>query len=170
MIGQRKRHLIHLLAASLVMLASDALACRRTPDAFIVPPEELISRTQRIALATVIRAELQDERRVLYTFRTDEPLKGKVDAEFQMPGGISYGNAINYDFDKHQQEAFWESPVGRLSHYPDCRIWPTFVVGATYLIFLDQPHHFKGFERIIQSDPKYGLDAWYLFVKKRVSD
>jgi len=73
------------------------------------------------------------------------------------------------DYDGHRS-AEWEGsgalnrPVGRAVVQSSCDISAGFRPGRTYLIFLDEPYHYRSFEQIIAPD-----DAWLTKVRFLVS-
>ena len=157
------------LGILLTAFAAPALACSVPPREQYTAPDELIARTETIALAKVIRAEtLPDGFSVLYTFETVEQLKGKANPQFQISGWPAIWEGENRRFNDHHDESFWSNPAGRVGNAPDCEIHPTFSVGGTYLIFLNQPYHVKSFEIVIRThgDPN-SRDKWLQYVESR---
>ncbi len=91
-------------------------------------------------------------------------LKGDVNATFAKD--FSYEKwaldppVPETDFDSHRDRLFWDKMVTRQGNGPDCRMHPRFSVGMEYLIFIDEPYHWRSFERIIGED-----DRWLIAVR-----
>jgi len=122
-----------------------------------VPYPELIGRTANIVLARAERAELLPDQRVRYLFRTVEVLKGRPRHTFSFDSSwITYVGGLDTDFDKHRDGRFWDRRESRQWNAPDCKMAPKFMIGSQYLFFVDEPYHWKSFEKIIDS----GGDRW----------
>ena len=161
-----KKLLIYLI----FILPVEGFACVSTPPEQYVSPEELISRTDRIVLARTIAAVLEkDNYRVLYTFETIKILKGKVDHEFTILGHPVYQGHMT-SFNDHFDLGFWISHgSGRSFHGSDCFIHPSFSVGASFLIFLDEPYHAKSFEHVSKYLGEGHIkDKWLIFVEDMI--
>lgn len=116
-----------------------------------VANDKLISRTQNIILAQVVKAELKDDDRVLYTFKTVRRLKGQTSDTFALEGSnLSVGDLA--DFNSHFAPQFWMQARGRTSSFEDCEIHPAFSVRSIYLVFQDKPYHIRSFELITRSE------------------
>ena len=150
-------------------LASTGFACEVPPREQYVAPDELISRTETIALAKVLRAEVTENGfEVLYSVQTTKALKGAPLEQFQVLGYPSIWEGENRRFNDHFDATFWTNSGGRLANDTDCRIHPTFSVGGTYLVFLDQPYHVKSFEIITRSQGSADeRDKWLQYVESR---
>jgi hypothetical protein len=144
--------------------ATESKACFATPQEQIVSKEKLVSRTKTIVLAQAVKAELQEDGTVKYTFRQIKNIKGEAPKEFVIIGQVSDIETDLETFDDHRKPSFWESG-GRSHHDTDCEIHPTFSVGLFYLIFLEQPYHQKSFERIVRLDPDQ-KDEWLTWVEE----
>jgi len=119
-----------------------------------VPYPELIGRTANIVLARAERAELLPDQSVRYLFRTVEVLKGKPRRTFTLTfdsSCMTYLRGLDTDFDKHRDGRFWDRRESRQWNAPDCKMAPNFMVGRQYLLFVDEPYHWKSFEQIIDS-------------------
>ena len=156
-------------ALVLLLASKSSFACLMTPPAQFTPPDELIARTENIALARVVRADAASNGwEVLYTFETTKQLKGTHRKAFQILGGEAIWETSNHRFNEHFDEAFWNDHNGRVFHGTSCRIRPGFAVGGTYLIFLDKPYHSKSFEMILIKDgPADKKDKWLQYVEQR---
>jgi hypothetical protein len=154
-----------MISFLLATVPTDSIACFMTPPEQIVPYEELIKRSQNIALAQVIEASSlkvsnHPELRTKYVLKTLETLKGKPPVNIVIQGVKAGEKDLN--FGDHQTPNFWQEG-GRLSSFPDCQIYPSFEVGATYLVFLDRPYHRKSFERIDNKN-----DKWLVTVRSSI--
>lgn len=121
-------------------------------------------------LATVVSAEFfEDDGTVVYTFEVKKKLKGAVEDDFTIPGVPLLWSVESRTFDHHKDPLFWEPQGGRSFHDTDCEIYPTFSVGATYLVFLDKPYHRKSFEQIIRTNrTPESRDAWLTYVENKI--
>ncbi|QBG47669.1 hypothetical protein EGM51_09780 [Verrucomicrobia bacterium S94] len=165
-----KKYIILLSIISLIPKLG--LACFSTPPEQITPPDELIQRSKRIVLATVVSAEfIEKDYDVIYTFKVDEKLKGEVKEQFTVIGRPLIWDGEAKMFDHHKEPSFWKNQGGRLFHDTDCEIYPSFSVGATYLVFLDKPYHRKSFELIIRThgNPKI-RDSWLSYVEQKIKN
>ena len=158
------------LATLLLVAPFPVSACFAPPAQQLVPPDELIARTQNIVLAKVVEAEVQgDAYEVTYTFKTIRSLKGSASETFQIAGYPAIWEGANENFNHHSDEEFWSKSSGRLSSDTDCEIHPEFSVGGTYLVFLDKPYHRKSFEIIVRTGGKADMrDKWLQYVESRV--
>jgi hypothetical protein len=145
---------------------ASALACSITPPEQITPAADLVKRTKTIILARVISAECKTNS-VDYTFQTISALKGTPPPEFIISGEpLIWGDWLT-DYNHHTDERFWGNHFGRSPNDTDCKIRPSFSVGAIFLVFLERPYHIKSFELIIRThgDQK---DAWLKWVEDQV--
>jgi hypothetical protein len=158
---------------ALALASGPAAACYSAPAEQVVPADALIARTPRIVLAKVVRAETGpgDRYDVTYSFRVQRWLRGQGADTFEIVGHPAIWEGDTTTFDHHADPAFWEDNEGRASHDTDCEIHPSFVVGGTYLVFLDAPYHNKGFEQVIRThgdaDTK---DEWLQYVEDKVAE
>jgi len=150
----------------LLFIASPAYSCFVAPEHLAATADELINRTEEISLATVVRAEVSGDD-IVYTFRTVQSVKGHPQSEFQVTGEALLYPMQAENFNNHTDEVFWDSKIGRITMHPDCKVHPSFSVGATYLAFLDQPYHTKSFEiiNIVRGERQ---DKWLKYVLDRV--
>ena len=161
---------IYLLV--LLGLASNAWGCMVTPPEQTTDPDELISRTKNIVLAKVVRADAGSSPwRVLYTLKTERTYKGNPPRAFQILGKRLLGPVSIETFDDHRDPAFWTKYGGRESHDTSCAIRPAFIVGATYLVFIDSPYHNKSFEEIYYTgDDHSEKDRWLDYVESTIAN
>ena len=151
----------------LLAFSFPAFACFVAPSEQRTSPDDLIDRTKEIVLAKVIAAETQsDSYGVTYTFQAVRYLKGQGGDRFQISGYPSIWEGDNQRFDDHKDTVFWSNNRGRSPNDTDCEIHPTFSVGGTYLVFLDQPYHVKSFELIIRTHGDDDTrDKWLQYVE-----
>jgi hypothetical protein len=151
----------------LLAFSFPAFACFVAPSEQHTSPGDLIERTKEIALAKVVAAETQlDGDDVTYTFQTVRHLKGQGPDRFQISGYPSIWVGDTQRFDDHMDNDFWSNNRGRSATDTDCEIHPTFSVGGTYLVFLDQPYHVKSFELIISAHGDDDTrDKWLQYVE-----
>jgi hypothetical protein len=157
----------------LALASGPAAACYSAPQEQVTPADELIARSSRIVLAKVMRAETGpgDRYDVTYSFRAERWLRGKGAATFEIVGHPADWEGATTTFDHHADPAFWEDAEGRLSHDTDCVIHPSFVVGGTYLVFLDAPYHNKSFEQVTRTHGDADTrDEWLQYVEDKVAE
>ena len=177
-------------AAVLTLVGASALACVVPPQSLYLQHSELVRRTDRIVLAEMVHAEVLTEAGVRpdfqvgrsthtetpksfvrYFFDTTEVLKGSVGIRFTFdvfyPGPSAeeldlgtLAQMADRDFQGHLAARFWQPDGGRIPGYLDCNVYPAFRPGATYLLFLDEPYHLKGFEQILSLN-----DSWLAAVR-----
>jgi hypothetical protein len=161
---------LSIIASSIVFSTVVAIGCFSTPQEQIVEAEKLVQRTSQIVLAKVVeaRADLKTGL-VIYSFRAEKVIKGKVSESFVIVGDALVDPEALTTFQDHRLDGFWEGDAGRCQHDADCKIHPSFVVGATYLVFMDQPYHRKSFEQIamLGQDPDT-KDKWLKWVEESV--
>lgn len=162
-----KRQIIAIIG----LISMSVNACFVAPSAQTVNPSELLKRTNNIVLAKVITATAtMDSVAVEYTFQTIKMLKGKHVDSFKIVGRPLYEGGMQH-FNHHNDEVFWNNGGGRHFNNPDCKIYPSFNVGGTFLIFLDPPYHRKSFESIIRTNGNKDIkDKWLQYVEEQVSN
>lgn len=161
---------------------STSWACYSPPSEYLIGPEDLIKKTEKIYYAEAIA---KDEK-FNYEFKVIEDLRNSPDAEglvtkimiflkikkptvFKSMVGSTFKLQgfdrpyKNENFENHSNEIFNRWSVGRAEIAPDCELAPTFQVGKKYLIFFDKPFTFKSFEEISSTD-----DRWYIKTKELV--
>lgn len=163
-----------------------AFACALGRKEYIAPVDELISRTDHIALVQAVSSKFipyppchSDTHEMLgpycffsgiyypvqYELKITEVIKGEL-GEFARIGGQQHSRpALNSDLDR--KDAFWEDNAGRLYSDSDCQIYPDFILGAYYLAFIDKPYHRKSFEYLGGDPDKFKDDKWLLYVKDK---
>lgn len=160
-------------------LASPVHACFEPPASLTLHHTDLIAKSKVVVLARVVgeadRATYDTldvfqgpslHQRPLARFETVETLRGKTPPEFSLSGGSL--SAVDFDlhgdFDRHRQSVFWDKKITRQWNDVDCRMYPQFHVGRTYLLFIDQPH-WRAYEEIRHPD-----DLWLGAVRRVLAD
>jgi hypothetical protein len=140
-----------------------------TPAEQVVPATELIKRTKTIVLSRVTSAKVDgDCFFVIYTFQTVKALKGLPQKTFTITGFPMMGEGSLSNFNDHNDQAFWHDNVGRSHCFTDCKIHPSFSVGSTFLIFLEEPFHRESFEYIIRTHGNKDVrDKWLSWVESQ---
>ncbi len=150
---------------ALALCAADAAACFAPPAEQRVSAAELIARTENIVLAEVTKAELINGGEVLYTFRRIKALAGRAEETLTLIGHAAIWEGSAETFNNHTDPVFWDGR-GRTPASTDCRIHPSFAVGRTYLLFLDEPFHVKSFELIVRTGGGEATkDKWLQYVE-----
>jgi hypothetical protein len=159
------------IAAVFSLISMSASACFVSPAEQTISPSELLKRTNNIILAKVISATASmGTVEVEYTFQTIKVFKGKHVDNFKISGRPLFEGWMQ-NFNHHNDEVFWENKGGRHLNSPDCKIYPRFTAGATFLIFLDGPYHRKSFENIIRTHgDKQTKDKWLQYVEEHTDN
>ena len=147
-----------------------ALVGFTAPQEQVADKRKLFERTSQIVLATVSEAKLDAASgEVSYLFVADKVIKGDPIKTFNIVGDpLRYPEEAK-TFQDHQDQKFWDGPDGRCSHHTDGKIYPSFAVGETYLIFLDKPYHNKSFELIQKlGDKPESRDKWLQWVESQI--
>src|SRR5690606_11813002 len=101
-------HMKSRIALLLLIVSQNSFACLVTPPVQYTPPDELIARTENIALAQVVRADAASNGwNILYTFKTIKQLKGEYRKAFQILGDKAVWENSNNRFNDHFDENFW---------------------------------------------------------------
>jgi hypothetical protein len=147
-----------------------AFGCFSTPPEQIAPADKLVERTSRIVLARVVEAKADfNTGEVTYSFIVEKAIKGTREDSFSIVGYALFEPEDLTTFDYHRSAKFWEDNAGRCHHDTDCKIHPSFAVGASYLIFVDHPYHRKSFEYIAMLGTEPGTrDKWLAWVEETV--
>jgi len=147
------------------LVAEYALSCSDMPYEYQVRYYELIERTENIVLANVSRIDTLNNSHLEYHFRTVENLRGdRYTNSFSLTYPINETIAArtkNDDFDKHRSRDFWGLRNARTQMDSDCRLYPIFQAGDSYLLFLGEKDHRRGYELI-----KSENDLWLEVVRK----
>jgi hypothetical protein len=157
------------LLLTLLLLPARAFACAEPPESMRTPYTELIARTRTIVLADVASVERVGADRVRYHFKVTETVKGTAPPDptltFARPERPPVTPQAETDFDAHREPAFWDRHLTRERDDAACRMNPVFSQGNHYLLFLEEPYHWRSFERIVRSD-----DRWLATVRAVVAD
>ncbi len=149
----------------MAMTIFDARACVAPPARQHAPIDELIASADTIVLAKPTGAVTLSPYRVVYTLEAVSMVSGKAVSRFEIIGsrrGRRNKGLTEWNFEDHKAKVFWEDDwAGSVFNHPDCRLYPSFAIGGTYLVFLDDVPHVKGFERI--HDPS--KDQWLKYVQ-----
>ncbi len=174
----RRACLLGLLPAAMA-LARPTLACTVPPQDLTTHHSHLVEQTQVIVLARVIGGTDQAtfdtlgttpfqglSRGRLAEFETVEVLRGAAPDRFSLSTGtladIDYDT--NGDFNGHRDAVFWDKRTTRQWNGPDCAMHPSFILGRTYLLFVDHPH-WRAYEEIREPD-----DLWLTAVRRLIAD
>lgn len=169
-----------LVAIASSLVVSSARACFAPPPSLTEHHTDLITQSEVIVLARVIGAANKATydtlnvfegpslyERPLAQFETVENLRGKTPKTFSFNGGslsdVNYD--LNGDFDKHRASVFWDKNTTRQWNDVDCRMYPVFEEGKTYLLFIDRPH-WRGYEEIAHPAD----DFWLAAVRRVLAD
>jgi len=161
------------------LLASPVLACVTPPASLTLHHTDLIANSEVIVLARVTgeaNGATYDTldvfqgpplyERPLAQFETVENLRGNTPRTFSLSGGSLAGvdYDVHGDFDRHREAVFWDKKMTRQWNDVDCRMYPEFQIGRTYLLFIDQPH-WRAYEEIRADD-----DLWLAAVRRVLAD
>lgn len=141
------------------------LACMAPPIEYHAPYYELIERTNNIVLAKVTDVQFLNDSTVTYSFETIEVLRGQQNLNtFSLEYPLDEWNqrimeeTTDEDFDEHRSNRFWDLRASRTMMGSDCILYPHFTEGLTYLIFLGDQDHSKGYE-VIKSENDFWLET-----------
>ncbi|MEM8811031.1 MAG: hypothetical protein AAGF59_00335 [Pseudomonadota bacterium] len=178
------RALIPLFLVVSIGFASRVSACPFPPSGLVSHHTDLVAETQVIVLAEVVgdtdRATYDTlgdldlgpvaipdlNSRPLALFRTVEVLKGRAPDTFSLSTGLLSETGFDpvEDFDSHKNSIFWDKSFTRQAQESDCRMYPQFRQGQTYLLFIDRPH-WRAYEEIQTPD-----DLWLHAVRRVLED
>ncbi|MFC5461153.1 hypothetical protein [Massilia niabensis] len=171
------RSLVLLLS---VFVAQNGWACRVAPRQQLISVDEQIMAATDVSVAEVISAIPVEGRDIEYRFLVRQRLAGEDRGVFTVMGrgkqgkhwsDFSTGSGAAGDdrdtsFDHHTNPVFWKRGGGRVMNEGDCGIYPSFVVGATYLVFLGSPVTWRSFEKIEVVNGRISDDdKWLAYVK-----
>jgi hypothetical protein len=158
-----------LVVALLLFAAGSRIcwACRATPHAQLMSPDEQIAGASNIAIAKAVSESATADGRIEYKFIVQRRLLGADEREFTVNGGKAALHDTSYD--SHADPGFWHRGGGRSSADTACLISPVFSVGKSYIVFLDSTPTRRSFERI---DVRDGIvdenDKWLLYIRKKL--
>lgn len=171
------RSLVLLLS---VLMTQNTWACWKPPEQQLISVDEQIMAATDVSVAEVISATPVEGRDIEYRFRVRQRLAGADRGSFTVMGrsigkhwsdfttasSSAAGGDQDTTFDHHTNPAFWKRGGGRVMNEGDCRIYPSFVVGATYLVFLGAPVTWRSFEKIEAVNGRItDDDKWLAYVK-----
>lgn len=160
------RGLVFLLLA---LGAVAGQACRMAPPAQLVAADEQVRLATDVAVGQVIGATPLGGQEVEYRFIVLDQLAGPARRTFTIMGGAGERYGKDSTFADHSDFAFWARSGGRVMNDADCAIHPGFVVGASYLVFLDGPVTRRSFEKIdMVNGAVNGEDKWLAYVKAQL--
>lgn len=179
------RPLRYLTILFSVLATQNSWACYSPPSQQLMSVDEQIARASDVSVAWVINAVPLQNDFIEYHFVVQERLAGKGGNMFTVtgraqasrrnggsvatptlhwPAAAGIGNETSVD--NHTDPAFWKRGGGRVMNDTGCAIHPDFVVGGTYLVFLDTPWTRRSFEKIGVSHGVAGNgDQWLAYVK-----
>ena len=162
--------LLLIISSAIAFSTVAAIGCFSTPPDQYVAAEKLVERTSRIVLATVVEAKANLKTgEVTYSFNVEKAIKGNGGDSFLITGWSMFYERDMTTFKNHRSDEFWTNDAGRCQHDTDCKIHPSFAVGATYLVFIDHPYHRKSFEHIAMlGDEPDTRDKWLSWVEETV--
>ncbi len=151
------KRLSRQLALTMLCLlgAQRAWACYAAPSSQTVGVDELIASASTIAVAKVVRATPAADGRINYEFVLQRRLAGPVAQTFSLTASEASALASDTSFDYHKEPAFWAHGGGRLMNHMDCKLYPAFVVGDSYLLFGSFPATRRSAEKVESGDDKW---------------
>jgi hypothetical protein len=130
-------------------------------------PEEELAGALNIAVATVVAETQAGTGKSSYTFAVQRRLLGPEVTTFTIEGRPAPINTTSYE--RHASPAFWQSGGGRSFGDTSCAIVPSFMVGDSYIVFLDSPVTRRSFEKIEAFD---GIvdpdDRWLRYIEEHL--
>lgn len=167
---QPLRSIVHLRRLAVLLsalVAQNCWACHSPPVQQRMHVDEQIMRASDVSVAQVMSATPLEGKLVEYRFVVLRRLAGQHENTFTVTGRAEAsrssttgfystmltgpektGRGDDTSFNNHTDPAFWKRGGGRVMNGGDCRIYPNFVVGGTYLVFLNSPWSWRSFEKI----------------------
>jgi hypothetical protein len=175
------RSLVLLLSA---LASQNSWACYSYPRQQLMNVDEQIMLASDVSVAQVISATPLEGKLVEYRFVVLRRLAGQVENTFTVTGRAeasrsnytgfyspmltlpeTASNGDDTSFDNHANPTFWKRGGGRVMNGGDCLIYPNFVVGRAYLVFLNSPWTWRSFEKIELVDGAVNKeDKWLAYV------
>lgn len=165
------------------MSSREIYACYSPSSAQVSDVEELVKRSKGIYYAVAIKKSNYEvyEFEVIDNLRAKQKLAGLLvkvknffdfsevgrETPMQYKNVFIKGTYRTYksgNYNNHKDEEFWTRTGGRVDIDPDCSLKPTFKVGLKYLLFVDEPYHFKSFEEVNTTE-----DRWFKKVNQTVN-
>lgn len=146
--------------------SQSAWACYAPPREQFIGVDQLIADANDIAVVRVLSATPTDGGRVNYRFLVQQRLAGADRTYFSLVAGRGSGVAKDTSFDNHADPVFWAAGGGRLMTSSDCRLYPAFVVGASYLLFGEKLETHRSAEKIETMGRSFNHeDKWLKYVE-----
>ena len=159
------RFFVPAAGVALLLFALDGQACVLPSAEQRVAVDELLVRTHRIVLAEATEEAPKNAFTSVYTLKMVRQISGPSLSRFDIVGSPRRAAHGDRHFNNHSDEVFWKDNwAGRVTHSTDCKLYPSFEKGGLYLVFIDEPYHVKGFERILDQRQ----DKWLDFVQRRI--
>lgn len=154
-----------IFSAVLCLASGHSLACYSPPAGQAVLAQTLLGSGRTVVLAKVRAGELLSDGSVRYDFSVEKQFSGTPTQIFSIEGSVAAEQGRD-TFSHHRDERFWKVQGGRVSNDTDCKIHPDFVIGGTYLVFLEAPFTRKSFERIVRTHGNAEVkDKWLAYVE-----
>lgn len=162
-----QRGIVFLLLA-LEAVASQA--CRVAPAGQLITIDEQVRQATDVAVGQVISATPLGGGDVEFRFLVLDQLAGQVRKVFTVTGRAGERDGNDAAFNDHTDFAFWACGGGRVMIGTDCAIYPNFVVGSSYLVFLGTPSTRRSFEEIGMVNGTVNQDdKWLVYVKEQLA-
>lgn len=159
-----------IVFAMLAVASAASQACRVPPPKQLVPAEEQVRLATKVAVAQAIGVTPLSDYEAEYRFLVLEQLAGPAQKVVTVMGRAPGPYDKDGSFDHHRDFAFWARGGGRTMNGSDCVVHPSFVVGNSYLLFLDTPATWRSFEQIDmvdgRADPE---DQWLAYARQRLA-
>ncbi|GAB3452405.1 hypothetical protein GCM10027321_01080 [Massilia terrae] len=154
------------LVLLLALAEQPALACWAAPPGHLIGVDEQIADAKNIAVVKVVSATPTADGQIKYEFLVQKRLAGEEHASFALLESDAKGVIRDTSFDRHNDPAFWAFGGGRLTNYVDCKLYPWFVAGASYLLFDDALQTRRSAEKIDTIGMSFDReDKWLLYVE-----
>jgi hypothetical protein len=155
-----------LVFALLALHAAASQACRAPPTQQLIGVDEQLGQATNVVVGQVIGATPLGGQSVEYRFLVLEQLAGPPQKVVTVMGNTAAPYDKDTSFDSHRDFAFWARGGGRTMNGADCVIHPSFVLGNTYLVFLDSTPTWRSFEKLDMFDSIVNHDdKWLAYVK-----
>jgi len=159
-----------LLLLLLALPAAASQACWAPPQGQLIAASELVRQATDVTVGQVISATPLNDYETEYSLIVLEQLAGPARKVITVIGGPAQQDDKDGTFGDHKAFRFWARGGGRTMNGPDCAIHPSFVIGASYLVFEGAPITWRNFERIgmVGGAVNQG-DQWLAYVKTRLA-
>jgi hypothetical protein len=146
-----------------------AWACDVPGHDMVMSRDEHLALARDVSVARVVRATPLGDGQLNFEFEVLRRLTGPERQAFSVKGVEDVPRQPRDKDDPQARKLFPNLRFGRLRNNPDCSIQPSFLVGKTYLVFLDQQLTHLSFEEIPMVDGKPDpQDEWLLYVEARL--